>query len=181
MDGQDRWALDQGAWMLLQAGRVRAAVGQWSELNGALRRAGRYDDACAVARTMVAATAERADVRAQLIGLYAMAETAREAGQLEEAERALRRALELHQGQADRPGAACDLALLGELAEAGDDLERAVQLWSEALGLLDVERSAESVHDLLLDLARAYSQLGNGVMAATCADGAERLAHQWAQ
>jgi tetratricopeptide (TPR) repeat protein len=173
-------ALDRGAWALLEAGRVREAMLQWGAVNGALRRAGQWDEARAVARTMVSVASQH-NVGMQLCGIYSMAETAREAGELADAEGWIRRALAIHRELEEPRGVACDLAALGELAEDSGDLERAVEAWSQALALLDAERSAEAVHDLLLGLGRVYTGLGNEVLAATCAARAEQLAARWAE
>jgi tetratricopeptide (TPR) repeat protein len=172
--------LNRTAWELWRAGDARDAVESWVKLAERWRRAGQLDEAMAVVRTLVHLT-EGGDSRLQRVAWYAMAETQCELGEPAEATRWVRRALETHEALDDRRAMADDLASLGELAEEGGDLEQAVAVWSQALALLDTERSAEAVHDLLLALGRGYAGLGNEVLAATCAACAEQLAVRWAE
>lgn len=175
----DTRVISHEAWALLQAGRVRDAVQHWSQVARELRRAGRLTDAQSVARTMVAVTSGRS-ARLHLIALYTLAETAREAREFEEAERWIRRALALHEQLGDRRGMGADLASLAELAEDAGELERAVALWNQALALLDPERSAEAVYEILICLGRVHAARGDAELAARCALQADELSVRWA-
>jgi tetratricopeptide (TPR) repeat protein len=175
----DMREIDQEAWALLRAGRVRSALLRWSDLNLALRQVGRLEDARTVARTMMHVGADESGA-ARLLGWYSLAETAREVGELQEAARWIGQALELHEQLGDPRGAARDLVSLGELAEAGGEFERAVGLWTHALGRLDADRSAETVYEILIDLGRAHAELGHAELAAHCALQADELSVRWA-
>jgi tetratricopeptide (TPR) repeat protein len=171
--------VNRGAWALQRAGLLREAVAQWSELAVKLREEGEWAEARGIGRTLLWLT-EGADARLRAVALYVMAEASRAGGELGEAEKWIRQALAMHEASGDVRGAASDWVSRGELAEEGADLEDAVGCWGRALALLDSERSGEAMHEVLLDLGRAYSQLGQIERASECAERAEALAARWA-
>jgi tetratricopeptide (TPR) repeat protein len=164
---------------LLAQGRVEEAVAQWSALAAELGKQDRWWEARGIGRTLVSVT-EGADWQLRGAALYVMAEMSRGAGELAEAGRWAHRALAVHEQARAARAAAADWVFLGELGEERGDLDEAVACWERALALLDEQDSAEVVHELLLGLGAAHSELQRWEQAAECIARAERLSARWA-
>ena len=179
MEERERRELDELAWGCLREGRVQQALQAWATLNAELRRCGRYEHARGVAQTMICVS-ESTGRQPELVALYAMAETLRESGALSEAAEWVRKAERAHEQLGDARRIACDWAALGEIWEDLGEYSRAVDAWSRAAMLFDAESESGALHDLMVDLSRAYALLGEGVLSEVCAARAERLSVRWA-
>jgi tetratricopeptide (TPR) repeat protein len=171
--------LNRSAQALWNAGDVRAAVDAWLELAALWRRSGRLDQAVAVLRTVVHLT-DGGDSNLQRVALYALAEAQAESGELLDATRWIRRALELGEELGDPAIIADDLEVLAELFEERGEFAEAYRLRRRALGLLSSDEYANARHDALVAVARTCAALEQRAQAQDYEARAEALAEEMA-
>lgn len=126
-----------------------------------------YDSALANLNAPEDSETRRAIFDAKARAHAQLAQTARTNNLLEQAAGAFQAALQANaQGSADRMSNIEWFTALGELASQQHEDERGVQMYAQALALLDSPTDTEARRTLLLEQAKAYTQLGTSHQAA---------------
>jgi tetratricopeptide (TPR) repeat protein len=122
--------LGRGLALFQESGDERGVAGSQDDIGQVLYLSGRYDEA--LARTK-AGLAGRSEPRSIAQSLSNLGNIHKDRGELDEAERCHRRALDLRRGAGDRAGAVLSLSNLAVLAFERGDRDAARRDWEQAL------------------------------------------------
>jgi DNA-binding SARP family transcriptional activator len=156
--------------------RVADVVGQTAEgdltgsargnLGIALRHLGRYAEAATLLREASAAAREYGDRHKHIVSLSALGEVSKGLGRFTEAERHMRRAVELNEALTGGPHWANSVLLLAELYLDMGRIEAAADLYAKATVILESFPSNIDRIRLLLGQARLHRRTGRADLPA---------------